>query len=84
MRVPKLRRVGLGTLANLRLPAVPPQMNALFLALRELLDEMLLVGESIDLPRNDPLVLILDSVAQRRNATLKLRRLTHIVSASMK
>ena len=29
---------------------------------------LLLVGESIDLPRNDPLVLILDSVAQSRNA----------------
>jgi len=29
---------------------------------------LLLVGESIDLPRNDPLVLVLDSVAQSRNA----------------
>lgn len=42
-----LRRVGLGTLANLRLPSVPGEMNALSLAVRELLDEMLLVGESI-------------------------------------
>lgn len=29
---------------------------------------LLLVGEGIDIPRNDPLVLILDSVAQGRNA----------------
>lgn len=42
-----LRRVSLGTLANLRLPPVPPEMDTLSLALRELLDEMLLVGESI-------------------------------------
>lgn len=42
-----LRRVGLGTLANLRLPPVPPEMDSLYMALRDVLDEMLLVGESI-------------------------------------
>ena len=42
-----LRRVGLATLANLRLPPVPAEIDALSQALRELLDEMLLVGESV-------------------------------------
>src|SRR6185369_11307563 len=42
-----LRRVGLGTLANLRLPPVPVSVDVLSLALYELLDEMLLAGESV-------------------------------------
>lgn len=42
-----LRRVALATLANLRLPPVPAELDALSQALRELLDEILLVGESI-------------------------------------
>ena len=42
-----LRRVGLGTLANLRLPPLPPQIDSVSRRLGELLDEMLLIGESI-------------------------------------
>lgn len=42
-----LRRVGLGALASLRVPPVPAELDALSLELRELLDELLLVGESI-------------------------------------
>lgn len=42
-----LRRVGLGMLAGLRLPPVPEHMEALSSALRDLLDETLLVGESV-------------------------------------
>jgi hypothetical protein len=42
-----LRRVSIKSLANLRLPPVPNELNVLSLTLCELLDEMLLVGESI-------------------------------------
>jgi len=42
-----LRRVSVGTLTNLRLPPVPAQLDALSQTLLELLDERLLVGESI-------------------------------------
>ncbi len=43
-----LRRVGLGTLANLRLPSVPPEIAALSVTLRELSDEMLVVEENLE------------------------------------
>jgi len=42
-----LRRVGLGMLSSLRVPPVPAEMDALSMALRDLLDEMLLGGESV-------------------------------------
>jgi hypothetical protein len=42
-----LHRVGLRTLANLRFPQVPIELEALSHALRELLDEMLLASEGI-------------------------------------
>jgi hypothetical protein len=42
-----LRRIGLGVLANLRLPAVPAEIDPLSVAMRDLNDEMLLVGESL-------------------------------------
>jgi hypothetical protein len=42
-----LRRISLGSLANLRLPPVPPDMDNLYIALRDVLDELLLVGEGI-------------------------------------
>lgn len=42
-----LRRVGLGTVADLRLPPVPSELDALSRALSDLLDDLLLVGESL-------------------------------------
>ena len=42
-----LRRVGLAMITNLRVPPVPMEMGGLSAVLRDLLDEMLLVGESI-------------------------------------
>lgn len=42
-----LRRAGIGSLANLRLPPVPSAMATLGASLREILDETLLVEESL-------------------------------------
>jgi hypothetical protein len=42
-----LRRVGLGTVASLRVPPAPAEVDALSVTLRDLLDELLLVGETV-------------------------------------
>jgi len=42
-----LRRVGIGTLASLRVPAVPPEMDGLSARLRDVLDELTLAGETL-------------------------------------
>lgn len=42
-----LRRVGLGALTSLRVPAVPPQMEGLSARLRDALDEQMLASEAL-------------------------------------
>jgi len=59
-----LRRVGLGTLANLRLPPVPAEMDAISRALREVLDQMLLVGESIHRVKGEAAQVAIAPIAQ--------------------
>jgi hypothetical protein len=60
-----LRRVGLGTLTNLRLPSVPPELHAPSLMLRELLDEMLLVADSIHRVKTEAAQMVVAPSRQR-------------------
>jgi hypothetical protein len=48
-----LKRVGLSTLASLRVPPVPPEMEGLSARLRDLLDEATLTGEALHRTRGE-------------------------------
>jgi hypothetical protein len=60
-----LRRVGLAMLANLRLPQVPPEMTRLSAMLRDLLDEMLLLGETIQRVKDEAAEIAAAPLVQR-------------------